>query len=514
MKKEISNTAQTAINMVASAITYVVTLAISFFLSPYIVRNIGVDANGFITLANNFINYVALISIALNTLSSRFVTINIVKEDYENANKYYSSVFFSNLFISGIIAAFGTFLIVFMNKILDVPDRLLPDVRLLFAVLFLNSVISTIGTVFSIATFATNKLYISSIVTIITNLIRVISLLTLFSVFSPKLYFVGLSSLIATVVLIICNYIITRKLLPPLKIDCKNFQFKKVKELVSGGIWSSVNRLGAILLNDLDLLITNIFIDATSMGVLSLSKTVPNAINGVVGNIVQIFAPNYTRLYAEEKKEELISAIKQSMKIMGIITNIPVIVLVVCGERFYKLWQPTQDAHILYILSILTIGYIIISGGINCIYNIFTVVNKLMPNAIAVIICGIINTLVVLILLKTTDLGIYAVAGVSTVLAIIRNLVFTVPYGAICLKIKWYSFYPDVIRNILFVVISSLPCLLIESLIKEGGWLSLIALGIIVVSVSAFLGYFIILNKKDRALVNGIIKSKILKRGE
>ena len=185
-----------------------------------------------------------------------------------------------------------------------------------------------------------------------------------------------------------------------------------------------------------------------------------------------------------------------------------------CGERFYKLWQPTQDAHILYILSILTIGYIIISGGINCIFNIFTVVNKLKPNAIAVIICGLINTLVVFILLKTTNLGIYAVAGVSTVLAIIRNLVFTVPYGAMCLKIKWYSFYSDVIRNVLFVAISCVPCLLIASLIKEGGWLSLIALGIIVVSISAFLGYFIILNKNDRALVNGIIKSKILKKGE
>ena len=120
MKKEISNSTQTFINMVASAITYVASLAISFFLSPYIVKNIGVDANGFITLANNFIGYVGLISVALNTLSSRFVTINVVKKDYKSANDFYSSVFFSNAFISVLIAALGLFLIVFMNKLLDV----------------------------------------------------------------------------------------------------------------------------------------------------------------------------------------------------------------------------------------------------------------------------------------------------------------------------------------------------------------------------------------------------------
>ena len=93
-KKHISNTVQTGINMAASFMTYGVSMLISFFLSPYIVRNIGVDANGFITLANNFIGYVGLITIALNTLSGRFVTVNIYQNKNDKANQYYSSVSF------------------------------------------------------------------------------------------------------------------------------------------------------------------------------------------------------------------------------------------------------------------------------------------------------------------------------------------------------------------------------------------------------------------------------------
>ena len=58
--KTISQSKQLIINMSASFIAYGVSLFISFFLSPYIVRTIGVEANGFVGLANNFVSYYRL----------------------------------------------------------------------------------------------------------------------------------------------------------------------------------------------------------------------------------------------------------------------------------------------------------------------------------------------------------------------------------------------------------------------------------------------------------------------
>ena len=342
---------QTAVNMFASILTYVITMLISFFLSPYIVKNIGVDANGFIGLANNFINYASLITIALNALAGRFITISIYQNNYKAANKYFSSVFFSNAFLSLIIAIIGTVIVTFLNSFIDVSDQLLPDVRLLFALLFINCIISTMDSVFSVATFARNKLYLNSLRSIESNIMRVIAIVSLFSFFTPKLFYVASASVLAASYCLIVNIFYTKKLLPEIKLSHRNFDFKMVKELVAGGIWSLVNRLGQILLDGLDLLITNVFINSVSMGVLSISKTIPTAINGIVGNIVSIFSPNFTILYAQKKNDELLKNIKQSMKIMGVITNIPVIVLIICGKDFYALWQPTVDASVLYKLS-------------------------------------------------------------------------------------------------------------------------------------------------------------------
>ncbi len=510
-KKHISNTVQTGINMAASFMTYGVSMLISFFLSPYIVRNIGVDANGFITLANNFIGYVSLITIALNTLSGRFVTVNIYQNKNDKANQYYSSVFFANAFLSVIITVIGAVLIIFLDKFLDISKELLPDVRVLFTILFINSIIGTVGSVFSIATFATNKLYLSSLVGIITNLIRAGILVLSFYFFPPKTYYVALAGFFATIISLACNIGFTKKLTPQLKLNIKDFDIKKIFELVKGGIWATINRLGAIFANDLDLLITNMFINSVEMGVLSLSKTIPNAINGVVGTIVGVFSPNYTILYAQGKAQELVKNIKTTMKIMSVIVNIPVIVLIVWGREFYKLWQPTQDADRLQLLSILAIIYIVISGSINCIYNIFTITNKLKLNALAVVFTGFLNVLVVFILLKTTDLGIYAIAGVNSILAIIRNITFTVPYGAKCLDLKWYTFYPEVIRPIAFVTITSLIFIIIKKSIIIETWIGLIIVSVVTVIASFLFGYFIILNKTDKKAFNDAI-FKIKKR--
>lgn len=56
-----SRNRQLIINMAAQAISFAVSLGISFFLTPYIVENIGVEANGFVGLAKNFTGYVSII---------------------------------------------------------------------------------------------------------------------------------------------------------------------------------------------------------------------------------------------------------------------------------------------------------------------------------------------------------------------------------------------------------------------------------------------------------------------
>lgn len=499
---------QMTINMIASFISYFISFGISFFLSPYIVENIGVEANGFVGLSNNFISYANLITIALNSVAGRFITIKIHQKDMEGANKYYTSVFYANIFLTAVMAVAAAGTVIYLEHLVEVPANILADVKLLFTVMFANALVSVVTSVFSVATFATNLLYIDSLRTIESNIIRVVLTLGLFMIFEPKVSFIGVTALVTGIYIALFRIYYARKLLPELKINKKYYDFKKIVELVSSGIWNLITRIGQLLLDGIDLLISNIFISATAMGVLSLSKTIPTVISGIVGTVANIFSPDFTILYAEGKHDELVASVKQAMKIMGVICNIPIIVLIVCGEPFYRLWQPTQDPSQLQILSILSCMCLIISGGINCIYNIFTVVNKLRANSLIVVASGVLNAIIVYFTLRVTDLGIYAVVGVSSVLSIFRNVFFTLPYGARCLNQKWYVFFPDAIKPLLFVVLSSAISLGLNSIYSVEGWIGLIFNGMVSLIVSVIIGFFVMFNKKDKQFFLDKIRRK------
>lgn len=507
-KREISQSKQLAINMAANFASYGVSLLISFFLSPYIVRTIGVEANGFVGLANNFVSYAGLITIALNSLAGRFITISLTRGDLESAKKYFTSVFYANMAIAAFLLIVGSGIIIFLDRLINIPAALLSDVRWLFIFVFLNCILSVAGSVFSVAVFARNKLYLTTVHDIEGCVARALCILGLFVFSTPKVCYIGFSSLLVGCYSLYWNIHYTRQLLPEIQIDRKNYDFRAIRELVASGIWNTINRMGQILIDGLDLLITNLFVDATSMGVLGLSKTVPNLISGLMGSIVGVFSPNYTILYAQGKHDELLIQIKQSMKIMGFLTNTPVIVLLTCGQDFFSNWQPTQDPEKLHLLSVLTIGCLIFSGGINCLYGIFTVVNKMKANSLVVLGCGALSTLIVLLLVNVTDLGVYAVAGVSTVVSIIRNLAFTAPYGAKCLNQKWYIFYPEIFKPVFFVILSVLCCTAVLPVIHVTGWLGFFVKAAVSGMMSLAVGFWIVLNKNDRRF----LLSKIIRR--
>jgi len=503
---------QLAINMSASIIAFAVNMGISFFLSPYIIKNVGVEAFGFVSLGNNFIQYASLIAIALNSMAGRFITIKYHQNDMEAVKIYFNSVIIANMAIAGFMFIPMCFCVIFLEKFVDIPAHIIGDVKILFAFLFINFLIGVIGATYSVAMFVKNKLYINSMRTIESNGIRAVSILFLFFCFVPRVSFVGFSAFLSAVYVIIFNIIYQKKLLPELKFNLKYYKFKSILEIASAGIWNVLTKLGQILLDGLDLIITNIFIDAQAMGVLAIVKTIPTLISGIIGTMVTAFAPNFTIEYAKGNTNELIKSIKQSMKILSLFTNIPIAILISMGYEFFALWVPTQNAGQLQILSIVTISGYIISGSINSIYNIFTVTNKLKTNSLLLLGTGVLSTLTVFTLLKTTNFGLYAVAGISAIFGIIRNLLFTIPFGAIYLKQKWYTFYFVVIRSVIGLGFTVIIGYLSKMFININSWTFLTIAVVITVGTGLLCNIFFLLDKTERKYL--LTKIKIIKSRE
>ncbi|WP_214830358.1 oligosaccharide flippase family protein [Exiguobacterium sp. s56] len=499
-------TKRLSINMAANLLAFTVNIGINFFLTPYIIKTVGTESFGFVGLATNFVNYASLLTIALNSMAGRFITINIYQNNLKEANKYYNSVLLANTFIAIILLVLSIICVFNLNQLLNISSGIYKDVQILFALLFMNFIVSTIGSIFAIATFAKNRLDLSSLRGIESNLLRASLLIGLFYFFEPSIAYLGIAALSASFYVLLTNIYYTKKLLPELKVKKFYFDIKSIKELLSSGIWNTIIRLGQLLLDGIDLLVANLFLGATAMGTLALAKTVPMFITYLVGVLAGVFMPNFTIQYARNNIKELIKDIKQSMKIMGIIVGIPISMLIAFGDIFYSLWTPSENSWELQLLSIISVATIIISGSINPIYNVFTVTNKLKHNALWLIGTGALNTIIVLVLLKTTSLGLYAIAGVSTTISIMRNLIFTAPYGAKYLGAKWNTFFSEIIKSIVSISIITMLALFLRIFININTWTELFLFGSISSLLGLIINCFLILTKEERGNLLKIIK--------
>ena len=487
------------INLISNIISFLLQLGINFILTPIITEKVGDAAYGFIGLANNFVSYATILTVIINSMASRFITLELNKENIKKANKYFSSVLVMDIIMSIIVIIASVGIILNLNLFLDIPENLKFDVQLTFTLAFINLILSIMNTVFSIASFAKNRLDLEAIRNIIANIIKAIFLITVFSIFTPKIYYITIGGVLYSIIIIIANIRLTRKLAPELKYSVKNCDKDSICQLIKSGAWNAINTLGKTLLTGLDLLIANMFVGADAMGILSIAKTIPTSIENLLATISNIFSPQFIMLYSKRKIKELIKVVNFSIKIISFIMIVPLAGFMVFGNDFFSLWLPTKtqtEIQLIQVLSVLSLLPYIISS---CNYSLFildTTTNKLKKPVLATLIMSVISTVVTLIGLKNTKLGIYAVAGISSIFWCIKVFFFNTINAAKNLRVKWYTFYPQYLKNLLvFIIILVLFDLLKKYFIIKS-WMKLILVAIIF----AILGYgvtFLMLFKKD-----------------
>ena len=503
MKRSRSTQLNTLINIISSVGVLVVNISVSFFLSPYIIKTIGIEANGFVTLANNFITYADIIVMALNAMAARFISIAYIQKDYKKANLYYNSVFWGNLLIDLVLLIPAIIFVLMLDSFVNVPATIVLDVKILFAIIFFSFFVKTGFPNWDCGTYITNRLDRTYIPNMILSLLRVVFLVGMFLFFTPHVWYVGLTSCIVSLVVLAISGYNTHELTPELKI-----QFKKpvcsrrvIKELVGAGIWSSIANVGNMLFSGLDLLICNIFLGATLMGILSLSKTLGNIILQLGESVRGAVGPELTLCYANGDKEAMLKSIKRTMKMTSTFLPISVGGVIVMSDLFYELWVPSQDAKLLWILTVLALLNRIFNSGIVVLYNVYSVVNKVRINAIIMLLSGAASLAITFLLMKFTDYDLYVVAGVSSIVTIIKEYTLTVPITTKLLGYKWYQFYPQIGLSVLSTLIVIGVGIVVRLIMPIDSWATFFVAALLTAGISLIVNLFVILNKEERTAV-------------
>ena len=418
------NNLRIATAIIVSGLGVFISYLINFLLTPYITDNIGIEAYGFVSLAKNFVNYAQIATIAITSFVVRYISVSYHERKMQEANEYYSTSVIACVALAGVIFISALLLITKIDLLLNVPQNLIFSVKLLFLIVFLNFVLTTATTPFTTAAYIKNRLDITGIIKIIAYLVDAGVMVILFINCTPNVWFVGMGSLAASVVTFICTYILSKKLVPELVFNKDFFSVSKLKNLVGNGIWNSLNSLGNELNSGLDLIISNLFLNGVATGQIAVVKTIGTMFSMLYEVVYQPFQPNLIKAYASGDVNIFINEQKKAMRICGYFSNVAFAGVVALGGLYYKLWLPSEDTKLLHMLTIVTVLGSVTAGVMRPIYYVYTLTLKNKLPCWITIAGGFLNVVSMYVLLKYTQMGVYAIVSTTTVIMLCINLFF------------------------------------------------------------------------------------------
>ena len=492
-------------SITASITGYIINL----FVTPYITNEMGMEAYGYVSLTKTLVDYGSLITTALNSYAVRYIGVEYHNNNFKKANEYYNSVLFADIFLAIFILLFAVGFSFTIQATLKVPDTLLADVRKLFILCFLNFALNTVMTVFSSAAYLKNKLDLNYFFRTIGYSAEVITLILLFSTCNTKLFYIGVSYVIDSIIILCSRIWMTNKLTPELKINYTSCRFTAIKELFLNGIWNSINSLGNILNTGLDTLVTNLMLSSIDLGIIGVVKTFPNMFVLLYQLIAQVFQPSMLKSYSIGDKDKLKRSLQIAMKCSGLVTIVIYVEFVSIGKQFYELWLPGQNAELLYILTLLALFPNAIEGLIYPCYYVYTLCVKNKIPCLITIVGGILNVLGMIFLINHTNLGLYAVLITTVVVMGIITLITNPLYLSMCLKVDKSFFYGTILK---YIFVGGLICVVMKMLsnfLFIKGWVSLIIACSIIAILSAIIYFIFMFDNTERDCVLNKIKAKI-----
>jgi membrane protein EpsK len=403
---------------------FIINIAIGIILVPYFISTLGVAAYGLIPLATAISGYVVILIQALNTAVSRYLTIDLQREDYVAANQTFNTAIFG--FSAIIIMMMPLFVVVsfLLSGIFLVPAGQDGDVTLLFLGVCGSFLIRAWSGNFTVQLFAYNRLDLQNVVNVTNILVQAALIVVLFKVYTPSLALVGAAYLAGAIAASIVAIILSKRICPYLKVSIGSFNKSRLKDLFSMGSWAIVNLVGTVLFLQIDLIAVNLLFGSASAGEYSIVLQLVVLIRGVGDMISGTLTPIVYTYYAQGQLKSLTSMMIGGDKVTGLAMALPI--GFICGFAAHRLSLWVGEKFVfLAPLMMLMISHLAINLAVLPLFSINVAYNKIKVPGLVTIFLGVANAILAIALPLLTGWGYYGVAIAGAIILSVKNLVFT-----------------------------------------------------------------------------------------
>lgn len=496
-------------NLLANIIYLLANVGIGILLVPYFVSKLGVAAYGLLPLATSITGYVAIVVQSLNTSVSRYLTVDLQREDYAAANRTFNTALFG---LSAVILLTIPVVIVvawFVPSVFQVPDGQESGAILLFLGVCTSFLIRSWTGNFTVQLFAYNRLDLQNIVNLVNLIIQTGLIVLSFTIFGPDFALVGFAYLAGAIVASGISIVLAKRVCPHLRISIHAFDRSKVKDLCGMGWWVAVDQIGSHLFLSIDLIVVNLLFGAISAGKYAIALQWVILLRAVAGLLRGVLTPMVLSYYARGQTNSLIRITKSAVKLMGLIMALPI--GLVCGfaPQLLTVWVGPEYANLSPLMVLLTI-HLSINLAVYPLFSINVAYNRMRVPGIVTFFMGIGNIALAVALPLLTGWGYYGVAAAGAIVLTTKNAFFTPWYATKILGVDVHTFTWSMLPGIVTAILIGISAAILASAMPLTPLLAAIVVASVFISLIYLAAVWSFgLNGSERRLFKSYIPSKI-----
>jgi membrane protein EpsK len=495
-------------NLAANIAYFLVSVIVGIFLVPYFISTLGVAAYGIIPLATSITGYVTIIIQSLNAAVSRFLTINLQREDYPSANQTFNTALFGLSTVIVLMIPIVVIVAIVIPQIFNIPAGQSNSTSLLFLGVCAAALLQAWSGTFTVQLFAYNRLDLQNFINLLGLIFQVVTIVVLFTIFGPTLEFIGLAYLIAAFATSIVAIILARRVCPYLVVSIQSFDRSQLKSLSEMGGWVVVNQIGSLLFLQIDIIVVNILFGATSSGEYAVALQFGLLLRTIGAVFSGVLTPIIFTYYAKKQTDDLIHVTTSGVKLMGLVMALPIGLLCGLAPQILTIWVGEAFVGLAPLVVLLT-AHLVVNLAVLPIFSINVAYNRVRVPGIITFFMGIGNFALAFALPLITGWGYYGVAAAGAIVLTLKNAIFTPWYATRILGVPVHTFTSAILPGIIATILIAVCAAIIPQFFPLAGLSLLIITGGVFTVIYLIITWQIGLDKFERDLFSSYLPTKI-----
>jgi O-antigen/teichoic acid export membrane protein len=372
------------INTASAALARVISVSVVLWLNAYLLRRISPEELQLLPLLMSVIVLLPLVTSILTSGLGRFVLAAYAQGDDRGVTQIVSTMFLPLLGAAVVILAGGLPLAWYVDKVLVVPAGRLWDARIMMALLIFAAALKPPCAAFGLGFFVQQKLALYNAIGIVNELLRFLLLFVLLLGVSARVLWVVVANVATELVLSVVLLLMSRRMIPALRLRIREIRWERARELVSFGGWSFLGGMAFRMRETAVLLLLNWLATPLDVVVFNLGYLGRRQIDAWTDVLGGSLYPVVTSMHAMGAKDRIRAIYLRGGRIALWIILMAALPAALYAEPIIRLYA-TRTYLEAAVVMVLTLAGLPVACGAWMIWHVASAIGRLRPTSLYVL---------------------------------------------------------------------------------------------------------------------------------